>query len=67
MTTGTDRREIRERFESETLLALMMEEGATCQQVQTAPKSGKCKEMDSVLEPPGGRPVYKTLSRVSDL
>jgi len=57
VTTETERRGIRERFEDETLLALTMEEGATSQGVQAAPKTGKCKEMDSVLEAPGGRQV----------
>ena len=41
MTAETERREIRETFEDETLLALKMEEGAMNQGLQTASKTGK--------------------------
>ena len=41
MTAETEKREIRETFENETLLALKMEEGAMTQGLQTASKTGK--------------------------
>ena len=55
MTPEAESKGIRETFEDETLLALKMEEGAMSQRLQTASKTGKCKEVHSLLEPPGGR------------